>query len=238
MDEETLRQIEQTIDYKFSNRDLLNKAFTHSSAVENRLLSNERLEFLGDAILGVVICLRLFELFPDYLEGDLTKIKSMLVSRKTCAKVVKGLDLQKFLKIGKGMAQNRALSGSIAAGLLEAIIAAIYIDSGGFKAAHSFILKIFASLIDQADAQQTQGNFKSLLQQYAQQQLNTTPVYELLDEKGPDHDKCFEAAVIVAKRHFPSAWGTNKKEAEQKAAFNALVELGVLESTLAEIETD
>ena len=238
MDEETLQQIEQTIGYKFSNRELLQKALTHSSAVENRLLSNERQEFLGDSILGVVICLQLFERFPNYLEGDLTKIKSMLVSRKTCSNVVRQLDLQKFLKVGKGMVQSRALSGSLAAGLLEAIIAAIYIDSGGFEEASNFILRIFASLIDQADAKQTQGNFKSLLQQYAQQELNTTPVYELLDEKGPDHDKCFEAAVIVAKHHFPSAWGTNKKEAEQKAAFNALVELGILEGMPAELNTD
>ena len=133
------------------------------------------------------------------------------------------------------MAASRALSGSLAAGVLEAIIAAIYID-GGFDAARNFILRIFAPLIEKADEEQAQGNFKSLLQQYAQEQLNTTPVYVLLDEKGPDHNKCFELEVVIAERHFPSAWGTNKKEAEQKAAFNALVELGVLEKTLQETE--
>jgi ribonuclease-3 len=78
------------------------------------------------------------------------------------------------------------------------------------------------------------GNFKSLLQQYSQEQFNTTPSYVLLDEKGPDHNKCFELEVVIEDRHFPSAWGTNKKEAEQKAAFNALVELGVLEKTAKE----
>ena len=227
MNEEALQQIEQIIGYKFSNRNLLTKALTHSSAADNRLLSNERLEFLGDSILAVVICQILFERFPGYLEGDLTKIKSMLVSRSTCAQVAGQLGLQKFLKIGKGLASGRALSGSLAASLLEAVIAAIYIDSG-FDAAHSFILRTFAPLIDQADAEQTQGNFKSLLQQYAQQQFNATPIYELLDEKGPDHDKCFESQVAVADRHFLSAWGRSKKEAEQKAAFNALIELGVL----------
>ena len=232
MEEETLQQIEQIIDYRFSNRELLSKAFTHSSAVDNRLLSNERLEFLGDSILAVVICQRLFERFPNYPEGDLTKIKSMLVSRRTCARLIRQFGLQKFLKVGKGMTKSSALSGSLAAGLLEAIIAAIYIDAD-FEAARTFILKNFAPLIDRADAEQSQGNFKSLLQQYAQQELNTTPVYELLDEKGPDHDKCFESEVIVAGRHFTSAWGTNKKEAEQKAAFNALVELGILESISA-----
>jgi ribonuclease-3 len=227
MDEETLRQIEQKIGYEFSNRDLLHKAFTHSSAVDNRLFSNERMEFLGDSILGMVICQNLFERFPEYLEGDLTQIKSMLVSRRACAKIIKQLGLQKFLRVGKGMAESRALAGSIAAGVMEALIAAIYID-GGFEAAHSFILRMFNSLIEQANAEQVRGNFKSMLQQYAQQHLNLTPIYELLDEKGPDHDKCFEVEAVIGVRRFPSAWGTNKKDAEQKAAFNALVELGIV----------
>jgi len=233
MNEEILQQIEQIIGYKFSDRNLLRKAFIHSSAVDNRFLSNERMEFLGDAILGMVICQALFERFSSYQEGDLTKIKSMLVSRRTCARIAKQLSLQKFLKVGKGMVSSRSLSGSIAAGLLEAVIAAICID-GGLENARSFILRVFTSLIDQSDAQQAVGNFKSLLQQHAQQQFNVTPVYEMLDEKGPDHDKCFELEAVIAGRHFPSAWGTNKKEAEQKAAFNALVELGVLKDSSAD----
>ncbi|MFQ6036753.1 MAG: ribonuclease III [Sedimentisphaerales bacterium] len=228
MNKETLQQIEQIIGYKFSNSNLLAKAFTHSSSVDNRLLSNERLEFFGDAILATVICQTLFERFPGYLEGELTKLKSMLVSRETCASVAKQLGLQKFLKVGKGMASSRSLSGSLAAGLLEAVIAAIYID-GGFDAARGFILTTFAKLIEQADKEQAQGNYKSVLQQYSQEQFNVTPIYVLLDEKGPDHHKCFESEVVIAERHFKSAWGTNKKEAEQKAAFNALIELGVFE---------
>ena len=127
------------------------------------------------------------------------------------------------------MVSSRALKGSLAAGVIETTIGAIYID-GGFEAAYNFILNAFGSLIDGSDAQQAQGNYKSLLQQYAQKQLNATPVYELLDEKGPDHNKCFEVEAVVADRHFTSAWGTNKKEAEQKAAFNALLELGVLKN--------
>jgi ribonuclease-3 len=231
MDEKILEQIEQTIGHKFTNRNFLTKAFTHSSAVDNRFLCNERLEFLGDAVLAIVVCRKLFDRFPGYPEGDLTKIKSMLVSRKTCARLAKKLGLHKFLKIGKGMANNHIpMSVSIAAGLFEAVIAAIYID-GGFDAAADFILRTFASLIDKADAEQTQGNFKSLLQQYTQQQLDTSPSYELLDEKGPDHNKCFESEVVINGRRFSSAWGTNKKEAEQKAAFNALVELGIIEKT-------
>ncbi len=233
MNQEALQQVEQVIGYKFFTRNLLAKALTHSSAADNRLLSNERLEFLGDSILAVVICQILFERHPHYLEGDLTKMKSMLVSRNTCAQVAGELGLQEFLKVGKGLASDRALSGSLAAGLLEAIIAAIYVDSG-FGAARSFILRTFGPSINRADAEQDHGNFKSLLQQYAQQQFNTTPIYELLDEKGPDHDKCFECQVVFADRHFLSAWGRSKKEAEQKAAFNALAELGILESTLTD----
>src|SRR4030042_3147266 len=130
MDEEVLQQIEQIIGYKFTDRKLLTKALSHSSATDNRLSSNERLEFLGDSILGMVICQIIFERFPDYLEGDLTKIKSVLVSRSTCAQAAGELGLQKYLKVGKGLASDRALSGSLAAGVLEAVIAAIYLDSG------------------------------------------------------------------------------------------------------------
>ncbi|HUT31558.1 MAG TPA: ribonuclease III [Sedimentisphaerales bacterium] len=233
MNEEALQQVEQIIGYSFSNRSLLAKAFTHASGVETRLLSNERLEFLGDALLAAVICQTLFERFPGYLEGELTKMKSMLVSRRTCARVARQLGLHHYLQVGKGMSNSRALTGSLSAGMLEALVAVIYID-GGFEAARDFILSSFSSFIDGADTDHAQGNFKSLLQQYAQQQLDATPAYELLDEKGPDHDKCFESQVVIGERYFRSAWGTNKKEAEQKAAFNALVELGALEETQPE----
>jgi len=233
MNQPDLQQIERITGYKFKDHDLLSLALTHSSAVTNRTHSNERLEFLGDSILSIVICQTLYERFPDYLEGDLTKIKSMLVSRRNCSLAIKEMGLIRFMKVGKGMAESRALAGSLAAGLLEAIIAAVYLD-GGFDAAKEFVLKTFNPFIEQADAKQSQGNFKSLLQQHAQQNLNCTPIYELLDEKGPDHNKCFETQVILGNQHFSSAWGTNKKEAEQKAAFNALIELRVLKGTLEE----
>ncbi len=227
MEQEGLQQIEQIIGYTFSDRELLAKAFTHSSAVDNRSSSNERLEFLGDSVLALVICRALFDRSPGYLEGELTKMKSMLVSRRTCARVARHLGLHKLLNVGKGMADSQSLGHSLAAGLFEAIVAALYLD-GGLEAAAQFILSNFASLIEQADQEHVQGNFKSLLQQYSQQQFNTTPLYKLLDEKGPDHNKCFEAQVVINDRHYPSAWGTNKKQAEQQAALNALIELGVL----------
>ncbi|OHB53167.1 MAG: ribonuclease III [Planctomycetes bacterium GWF2_50_10] len=227
-------QVEQLLSYHFKNKAILIEALTHSSQADHRLLSNERLEFLGDAVLSLVVCQALYEKFPTYLEGDLTKIKSMMVSRKTCSRLAGKMGLEGYLKIGKGMANSAALSGSLAACALESIIAAVYLD-GGFEAAREFILKVFGPLIENADAQSHQENFKSLLQQHAQQELNLTPIYELLDEKGPDHNKCFESAVMMGDKRFPSAWGTNKKEAEQKAAYAALVELGVLEPIEADI---
>jgi ribonuclease-3 len=125
------------------------------------------------------------------------------------------------------MQKSRALKGSIAAATLEAVIAAIYTD-GGFETAREFILRLFAPLIDQANAAEHQENYKSLLQQYSQQNLNHSVSYEILDEKGPDHNKCFECVVVIDKKRYPSAWGNTKKEAQQLAAYNALVELGVI----------
>jgi ribonuclease-3 len=227
MDKEILDQVEQVLGRHFIDPALVAQALTHSSAVDNRLESNERLEFLGDAVLSLVICQALFEKFEDYPEGELTKMKSMLVSRGTCAHVARRLGLPKFLKVGKGMVSHKAFPLSLAAGLLEAVIAALYVD-GGFEVARTFILQNFAMLLAQIDEEEAHGNYKSLLQQYAQDQFSLAPLYVLLDEKGPDHNKCFESEVVIDQRHFPSAWGANKKEAEQKAAYNALVELGVI----------
>jgi len=229
-DSDTLHRIEQAIGYSFQNKDVLLEAFTHSSACDDPIQSNERLEFLGDAVLGVVICQSLFHRFPGSFEGDLTKIKSDLVSRRTCARMTRRLGLEPFLRVGKGMGSTRALPKSLEAGLLEAVIGAIYVD-GGFDAAHRFVLETFAPLIDKAQVGGPHDNYKSLLQQYAQEHFGSTPAYVLLDEKGPDHNKCFESEVVLDQRHFPSAWGVTKKEAEQKAAYNALVELGILVSS-------
>jgi len=234
MNDDILHQIEQILGHQFANGALLKRAFTHSSAVDNRLDSNERLEFLGDAILSTVICETLFDMFRDYAEGELTKMKSMLVSRTTCARVARRLGLPKFLIVGKGMVSNKALPMSLAAGLLEAVIAAVYIE-GGFESGRDFIVNNFRTLIEQVDSEEAHGNYKSLLQQHSQEQFNVAPIYVLLDEKGPDHNKCFESEVVIDQRHFPSAWGQNKKEAEQKAAYNALVELGVLEASAEQV---
>jgi ribonuclease-3 len=233
MDADTVRQIQQMLDYQFKNPQYLHEAFLHSSAADDRLHSNERMEFLGDSVLSLVICKTLYERFSDYLEGDLTKIKSRLVSRKTCAYIANQLGLPDYMQVGKGMQSTRAMSGSVAAASLEAVIAAIYLD-GGMEPAEAFLLRNFEPMLQAADAAQHQENYKSLLQQHCQREFNCTPLYELLDEKGPDHNKCFEIAVVIRHLRYPGAWGVTKKEAEQKAAWNALRELGLIKQEVVE----
>ena len=225
--ENPLAACQKAIGYRFKDTDLLSKALMHASAASDRLKSNERLEFLGDSILSGVICSELYERFPEYLEGELTKIKSMIVSGRTCGRIADALDLDKFLHVGKGMRNHSQIPPSCGAAAVESIIGAIYLD-GGQKQARKFILRHFGQLLDDADANQHHENFKSILQHYAQRELESTPIYEVLDEKGPDHSKCFEVGVVIASRRFDTAWGPSKKEAEQQAAYNALLDLDAL----------
>ncbi len=222
-------EMEERIAYRFKNRDLLRYALRHASCADHRRESNERMEFLGDAVLGLVVCQTLYENLPDALEGDMTKIKSVVVSRRTCARVALQLRLTDSLQLGQGMEGGEHLPRSLAAATLEAVIAAIYLD-GGLEPARDFILHHMDSEIRTATDSQHHFNFKSQLQQWAQREMGATPLYELLDEKGPDHAKCFEVAVSVGPRRFPSAWGPSKKDAEQKAAQLALESVGVLDA--------
>jgi ribonuclease-3 len=227
MEADKLQQIESLLGYHFNNPELIDAALTHSSQADDRLESNERMEFLGDSVLSLVMCQSLYERFPSYLEGDMTKLKSSLVSRKTCSEISARLNILEFFRVGKGTDRSRAMTGSIAAGMLEAIIAAIYLD-GGLDAARTFILSVFEEYLVEADACDHQDNFKSMLQQYCQRTMNATPTYELLDEKGPDHNKCFEIGVVIQHKRYPSAWSITKKDAEQRAAQKTLVELNLL----------
>jgi ribonuclease-3 len=219
-----LDECQAAIAYRFSQPELLRGALTHASGADSRLASNERLEFLGDAVLGLVVCERLFLAFPDYLEGDLTKIKSVVVSRRTCARISRDLHLEDYLIMGKGMSGSLAMPASVLADVFESLVAAIYLD-GGLEPARDFILKHMGPEIDQVAENAHGGNYKSVLQQLAQREFGATPVYELLDEKGPDHSKCFKVAALIGKELYPGAWGRNKKEAEQKAAMNALSQI-------------
>jgi ribonuclease-3 len=219
-----LEACQRRIGYTFSDKGLLRAALTHASGADNRLASNERLEFLGDAILGAVVCESLFHQYPEYLEGDLTRIKSIVVSRQTCAKISLALGMQEFLILGKGMTTYPTVPPSLLADVFESLVAAVYLD-GGAAAAREFIEKYLEPEIEAAVGSESGGNYKSLLQQIAQREYGTTPTYQLLDEKGPDHSKCFKIAAQVGNNRFEAAWGRNKKEAEQRAARNALCEL-------------
>lgn len=223
-------RIESLLGHTFSCPDLLDQALTHASLVETRLDSNERMEFLGDAVLGLVACEMIYRRFPGMLEGEMTKVKSLTVSRDTCAKIGRQIGLAEWLKVGKGMQVGDDAPSSLSAAALESVIAAIYLD-GGFDAAKRFLTPLIEPLIQQAADSGHQHNFKSYLQQHAQQTVGTTPQYRVLDEQGPDHAKCFKVCVDLAGRRFEASWGQSKKRAEQMAALNALIELGVLNAS-------
>jgi ribonuclease-3 len=151
-----------------------------------------------------------------------------VVSRRTCAEVSCETGLIDLLIIGKGISSREQMPPSLAAAVYESIVAAIYLD-GGFDVVKEYVLRTMNPKIESIASKTHQQNYKAVLQQHAQQTLGATPTYELLDEKGPDHSKCFEVCVSVDGRRFTSAWGPNKKMAEQKAALLALEEMGVFE---------
>ena len=215
---------ERILGHTFNSPDLLSEALTHASIADTRLKSNERMEFLGDAVLDLVICEALYLRFPQFLEGDLTKIKSAVVSRRTCAEVAKETGLADLLIIGKGISSRDLMPSSLAAAVYESIVAAIYLD-GGLEPAKGFILRWLGPIIERVAEAAHAGNFKSMLQQVAQKEFGDTPRYMVLDEQGPDHNKCFKISAEIARHRYPPAWGANKKDAEQRAAMNALAAL-------------
>ena len=225
MDRDEIRTAEAQLGYEFTDKDLLVQCLTHASVVDSRLDSNERMEFLGDAVLGSVVCEYLFATYDDFLEGEMTKIKSSVVSRRVCAEVADELALEDLIKLGKGMSNRMALPRSVLAAAYEAIIGAVFLD-GGYEAAKQFILQHIAHRIKRAASSGHQYNFKSVLQQAAQEDFSAPPHYVLLDEQGPDHAKCFEVCVELGAHRYPSCWGPSKKQAEQLAALAALLEIG------------
>ncbi len=214
------------MDYRFHDPALLAEALTHSSVAEHRLASNERMEFLGDSVFGCVVCEYLFRYYPKMEEGQMTKIKSAVVSRRVCSEVANHLGLPELMSLGKGINGRGELPASLAAAVYESIVAAIYLD-GGFEPARQFILRHLEPIIRSTAESAHQFDYKSSLQQYAQRLLVCLPVYHLLDTQGPDHSKCFEVAVELKGQRYPSAWGQSKKQAEQEAALRALKDLGI-----------
>ena len=147
-----------------------------------------------------------------------------MVSRHSCAKISESLGLHECLFVGKGMAANREVPTSLLADVFESLLAALYLD-GGDREVRQFIELHMGPEIELAATGEAAGNYKSLLQQYAQREFGNTPLYQLLDAKGPDHAKCFKISAVVGGQRYQAAWGRNKKEAEQRAACNALFEL-------------
>lgn len=219
--QEVLRRCQEDLGYLFKDLTLLERALIHTSCKLEYKGSNERLEFLGDAILGMVISEHVYKAFPEYYEGELTKIKSVIVSQSTLAKVGNRLRLGQYITVGKGLHDYQvALGGfprSLIANVFEAVIAAIYLD-GGLKAARDFILAHLSEDVKLVCRDEHEKNYKSLLQQYCQKYMNTTPHYRVVRQEGPDHGKVFEVVVVIKDGEYGHGKGKSKKEAEQLAA--------------------
>lgn len=219
---ESLKRCQEGLRYAFKGVSLLEKALIHTSCKLEYNGSNERLEFLGDAILGMVISGYLYKAFPGLSEGELTRIKSVVVSQPILAKVGNELNLGLYITAGKGLHNKQGLlPRSIIANVFEAIIAAVYLD-GGISAASDFILRNLMEDIELTSRDEHMRNYKSLLQQYCQKNLNTTPQYKLIAQHGPDHGKTFEVMVMIKDDTYGQGRGMSKKEAEQLAAKETL----------------
>lgn len=221
---QSVRACEALLGYKFSNPDYLYEAITHASVANSRLLSYERLEFLGDSILGFTVCEYLFNTYPNWLEGELTQIKSNVVSRDACAEIGQELNIESCLVVGKGVGSRGKVPKSLLANAFESIVAAIYLD-GGMDVVKNFLLPLVIPKVEESVNGEYFSNYKAELQQYAQKRYGLPPVYDLVDSRGPDHEKWFKISARVNKKTFEPSWGKNKKQAEQRAAANALASI-------------
>ena len=218
--------IESVIGYKFNDQALLLKAFTHSSYLSvsggTASDSNERLEFLGDAVLDLVVTEFLYTTMPETSEGTLSQMKSILVSRKVLAGIIGDLQLGEFLLVNHGEEKTGGKKRpSNLANLFETILGAVYLD-GGLSHARSFINKTLLSDYEQLLTDRNFINYKSILLEHAQGQGGTIPVYSLVEETGPDHEKKFVMDVCLNETERAQASGKSKKIAEQRAAYRLL----------------
>ena len=225
-----LEAFEQKANISFADKNLLEQAFTHRSYMnENRGGApehNERLEFLGDAVLELVITDFLYHKYPNKPEGELTSYRAALVNADTCSRVATKLDFNNYLLLSKGEAKDTGRARQyILADTLEAVIGALYIDQG-YGAAREFISEHLSPLIDEIIAEGTWIDAKSKFQERAQDETGITPVYDTLSESGPDHDKYFEVGVYLEDELIATGTGNAKQEAQQDAATKALEEKG------------
>lgn len=218
--------LEKTLRLKFNDKNLLRTAFIHRSYLnehpEERLTNNERLEFLGDAVLGLVVSETLYRRYPESPEGDLTNLRSSLVNAKTLSTAAASLGLGGYLHLSKG---EEATGGRtrqyILANTFEALVGAIFLDQG-LPAVKKFLDSHLLLYLQEIIEKKLYKDFKSILQEKAQEELGVTPIYKIIEEKGPDHAKIFRTAVLVDKKRFADGEGSSKQEAEQQAAKAAL----------------
>jgi len=218
--------IEKKLGYAFKNPELLKTALTHSSfANEFSTESNERLEFLGDAVLGLIVARILYDNYPKASEGTLSKKRSAIVSRVNFAHFTRELGIHKEIILGKGeeITGGRERESNLA-GAFEAVIGAIYLD-GGYRKAYNVISRLLSNSIDE---EEVFSDYKTKLQELAQKRFKKIPKYKVVFEEGPPHKKSFHVEVKVLKKVFGSGTGHNKKEAEQSAAKEGLLNLGLL----------
>ena len=222
-----IKELEEAIGYRFRNVTLLQNALAHSSYANERwhdpLKSNERLEFLGDSVLGMLVAEYLYRTFPDRPEGELTRMRADMVCEKTLAVVANRLDLGKHLLLGRGEELGGGRSReSILADAVESVIAACYLD-GGMDAAVQFIKKFI--LVNVPVSKLHNADYKTALQELVQQKKNQTLSYVLVGETGPDHDKQFCVELQLNGTVVGTGTGTSKKRAEQAAAHAAIEKL-------------
>ena len=220
-----LSEFEQNFLYKFNNINILEEALSHSSFVNEQLgtdmKDNERLEFLGDAVLDLVIGHILMQRYPDMNEGDLSRMRAILVNESQLATIAYKIDLGRYVKLGKGEIQtNGKEKKSILADTFEAVIAAVYLD-GGFDAVFKIINAHFSSLFHLVSAPAADHDYKSRIQELVQETHNAAPVYRVISASGPDHDKTFRVQLKVYEVVVEGI-GKSKKAAEQDAAKKAL----------------
>jgi len=220
------QEFEKKIGIFFKNKSLIQQAFIHRSFInENRdkgLEHNERLEFLGDAVLELVVTDFLYKKYPKKPEGELTSLRSALVNTGTLSSVANGLGANDYLMLSKGESQDTGRARSfILANTFESIVGAIYLDQG-YDAARGFIEKTIFHLLDEIVENELWKDAKSRLQEIAQEKVSTTPNYRVLGETGPDHERSFTVGVHFADIKIAEGTGRSKQEAEQDAALKAL----------------
>jgi ribonuclease-3 len=228
-----LEQLQERLRYSFGDRGILLQSLTHTSFGHEFLQTktiaqrdNERLEFLGDAILDVIVSDILLEAFPNANEGQLSKMRAAVVNEKTLAQLAASIGLGECVRLGKGELQTGgAQKPSILASTFEALIAAIYLD-GGFNAVYPVVRHLFAGFFIEERELMAYYDHKTQLQEIVQARWKITPTYHLVHSEGPDHAKTFEVEVRMSGRKLATAQGSSKKEAEQNAARAAIQTVG------------